>query len=263
MPIRFKSTKNIILFLLIALTFFGCQKKERKLDVVVATPEDEAAVERAKIQKTLTQKETIPEIPLPPMVVSMPVYPPALANHLPKPPKGSNYSKTFYVYADKNFSSNHFIPSGWMGDYLDLSIATDSTENPYSGSTCIKIIYKNSASNGARWAGMYWQDPSNNWGTYTSGGFDLTGKTRLTFWARGEKGGERIEEFKVGGIKGVYPDSDSAKIGPISLAIHWKQYAIDLKGKNLSHIIGGFAWSTNLKNNPNGCTFYLDEIKYE
>jgi hypothetical protein len=32
--------------------------------------------------------------------------------------------------------------------------------------------------------------------------------TKLTFWARGEKGGERIEEFKIGEIKGVYSDSE-------------------------------------------------------
>ena len=86
---------------------------------------------------------------------------------------------------------------------------------------------------------------------------------KLTFWARGEKGGERIEEFKMGGISGPYPDSATASIGPLILTPEWKQYAIDLVGKDLSHVIGGFAWSANLDNNPNGCTFYLDEIRYE
>ncbi|HIE36441.1 MAG TPA: hypothetical protein EYP89_04295 [Candidatus Omnitrophica bacterium] len=28
--------------------------------------------------------------------------------------------KVFYIYADKNSPQNHFIPSGWMGDYGDL-----------------------------------------------------------------------------------------------------------------------------------------------
>ena len=52
-------------------------------------------------------------------------------------------------------------------------------------------------------------------------------------------------------------------IGPVVLDKEWKQYTIDLKGKDLSYIIGGFAWATNLDVDPDGCVFYLDEIKYE
>jgi hypothetical protein len=43
----------------------------------------------------------------------------------------------------------------------------------------------------------------------------------------------------------------------------WTQYTIDLKGKDMSYVIGGFVWAGNLDNNPEGATFYLDEIKYE
>ena len=31
----------------------------------------------------------------------------------------------------------------------------------------------------------------------------------------------------------------------------------------MSYIIGGFCWSANVDNNPEGATFYLDEIKFE
>jgi len=109
---------------------------------------------------------------------------------------------------------------------------------------------------------MYWQNPANNWGD-REGGYDLTGATKLTFWVRGENGGERIEEFKIGGITGLYPDSDIAGIGPVMLTQEWKQYEIDLRGKDLSYISGGFAWSTNLDVNLNGVTFYLDDVRYE
>ena len=135
-------------------------------------------------------------------------------------------------------------------------------ENPYFGKTCLKITYVNKATNGARWAGIYWQYPANNWGGQ-DGGFDLSKATKVTFWARGAKGGERIEEFKIGGIMGEYSDSDSSGIGPVVLTKDWKQYTIDLAGKDLSYIIGGFCWATNLDVNPDGATFYLDEIKYE
>src|SRR3989338_7110637 len=167
-----------------------------------------------------------------------------------------NYFQPFDVYADRNARGNHFAPSGWMGDYSDLSYNDGWQENTHSGATCIKIIYKPNASQGARWAGMYWQSPPNNWGD-KKGGYDLTGATKLTFWARGEKGGERIEEFKLGGISGSYPDSDIAGVGPVILTKEWKQYEIDLTGRDLSYVSGGFCWATNLDVNSDGCTFYL------
>ncbi|MFH1457954.1 MAG: hypothetical protein ABIG31_02160 [Candidatus Omnitrophota bacterium] len=168
----------------------------------------------------------------------------------------------FFVYSDRTSLKNHYIPSGWMGDYGDIKYDGSSKENPYLGDSCVKVIYNGKATQGARWAGIFWQNPANNWGTQ-DGGFDLSKATQLTFWARGEKGGERIEEFKVGGIMGEYSDSDSATLGPVILNKEWTQYTLDLKGKDMSYIIGGFCWATNIDNNPEGATFYLDEIRYE
>ena len=172
------------------------------------------------------------------------------------------YFEPFNVYTDKNARSNHFAPSGWMGDYSDIAFTDSWKESPHSGTACIKITYRPNMSQGARWAGMYWQNPPNNWGD-RKGGFDLTGAKKLTFWARGEKGGERVEEVKMGGISGSYPDSDTTSIGPIILTKDWQQYTIDLEGRGLSYISGGFCWSTNLDVNPDGATFYFDDIRYE
>jgi hypothetical protein len=168
----------------------------------------------------------------------------------------------FYIYSDRGTVNNHFIPSGWMGDYSDMKYDGASKENPYLGNTCIKISYCACAYQGARWAGIYWQNPSNNWGDIDAG-YDLSKATKLTFWARGAEGGERIEEFKVGGIAGKYSDSDSASIGPVVLNKEWTQYTIDLKGKDMSYIIGGFCWTANIDGNPKGFDIYLDEIKFE
>jgi len=179
-----------------------------------------------------------------------------------KPEGKKQEGMPFYVYADKRSMNNHFIPSGWMGDYGDIKIDTASSDDPYLGDTCLKIVYSGKASQGARWAGIYWQNPANNWGNVDAG-FDLSKATKVTFWARGANGGERIEEFKIGGIMGEFSDSDTAGVGPVILNKEWTQYTIDLKGKDLSYIIGGFCWATNLDANPEGCTFYLDEIKYE
>lgn len=168
----------------------------------------------------------------------------------------------FYVYLDKGSVNNHYVASGWMGDYGDVAFDQGWSEDPYMGSTAIKIVYSGKGSQGARWTGIYWQNPVNNWGD-KDGGYDLSNASKITFWARGEKGGERIEEFKAGGLFGEYSDSDVAGIGPVVLDKEWKQYAIDLSGKDFSSIIGGFAWSTNVDVNPEGATFYLDEIRYE
>ncbi len=170
--------------------------------------------------------------------------------------------ETFWVYSDKWGRANHYVPSGWMGDYGAISMDDNHRDNPHSGMTCTKFTYTGEFPQGAGWAGVYWQNPANNWG-YRKGGFDLTGATSLTFWARGENGGELIGEFKMGGISGEYPDSDSTGVGPITLTKEWKQYTIDLTGCDLSYISGGFCWSTSRMDNPGSITFYLDDIKYE
>jgi hypothetical protein len=170
--------------------------------------------------------------------------------------------KVFKVYSDQRSPDNHYISSGWMGDFGDIKLNDRFMENPHGGTTCIKIEYTPTRSQGAGWIGMYWQNPANNWATKKEG-FDLTGAKKLKFWARGEKGNEIISEFKVGGITGEFPDSDSAGIGPVMLSKEWKEYEIDLAGKDLSHIIGGFCLSANSDDNPDGFIIYLDDIRYE
>lgn len=171
-------------------------------------------------------------------------------------------TSTFYVYSDKGAKSNHFAPSGWMGDYGDLKLNDADTTNPADGKSAIKWTYVAKGAQGANWAGAYWQQPPNNWGD-KPGGYDLTGFKRLTFWARGEKGGEKIAEFKTGGITGEHGDSDSESIGPIELTNTWKRYTINLADKNLSHWVGGFCWAASHDDNPDGFTIYLDEIRFE
>lgn len=179
-----------------------------------------------------------------------------------KPETSKTGFQQFAVYVDQGARANHFIPSGWMGDYGDLKINPGAAENPHSGKTTFKITYSAKMTQGAGWAGMYWQQPANNWGD-KKGGYNLTGATKLTFWARGEKGGEKIAEFKIGGITGEYPDSDSQAMGPVVLSNEWQKYTMDLKDKDLSNIIGGFCFSVSKDDNPNGFVVYLDDIVYE
>lgn len=159
--------------------------------------------------------------------------------------------------------SDAFYPSGWIGDLGNITLDDAWTNNPRSDPTCTKITYSAARPQEEGWAGIYWQYPRNNWGNNRNGQ-DLTGRTRLTFWARGERGGE-IAEFKVGGIIGRHPDSiqPAVSTGIIVLSHEWRLYVIDLTGQNLSHVIGGFCWITKRSLNPSGCALYLDDIKYE
>ena len=168
----------------------------------------------------------------------------------------------FYIYKDKLSRLNHYIASGWMGDYSAIKLNDNYKEDPYEGKTCMEWTYSGEATQGASWTGVFWQNPANNWGKI-KGGYDLSGAKKLTFWARGEKGGE-VVEFKIGGITGQYSDTAEVTTGPIELTKDWKQYTIDLTGRDLSYIVGGFCWVASATDVPEGgITFYLDEIVYE
>ena len=155
-----------------------------------------------------------------------------------------------------------FFPDGWMGDVDDISYDANSFDDSAIDNNCIKIQYNAKGSNKNNWAGIYWVYPNENWGDFPKGR-DLSGATLITFYAKGEKGGERAE-FKVGGISGKYRDSCFPPIEKaVTLSKNWKKYEINISNRDLSNVFGGFCWVTNTTQNPKGCTIYLDQIQYE
>jgi hypothetical protein len=168
----------------------------------------------------------------------------------------------FYIFKDANAGVNHGVPSGWMGDFRDLTLDIACADTPHSGKTCMKTVYTAEGSRFANWAGIAWQFPANNDGTI-DGGLNLAGAKKLVFWARGEKGGEVIDTFKFGCTLGAYPDSDSTAVFNVILTKDWKKYEITIEGLDLSYISGFFGWVASKEHNPSGMTFYLDEISIE
>jgi hypothetical protein len=173
---------------------------------------------------------------------------------------------TFNIYTDYTALDNHYIPSNFMGDgekagYLTLDPAW--LENPHSGATSIRILYKRGPKG---WSGIYWTDPENNWGQ-RPGGYDLTGVTRLTFWARSETPYRQLQ-ILIGGIScykaRAFPYYDSVcnavPVRPINLTTEWQQYTIDLSGykRDWTHLLGGFGV---VFSHPGD--IYLDDIVYE
>jgi exo-beta-1,3-glucanase (GH17 family) len=190
-----------------------------------------------------------------------------------EPPATPGPVETFYIYRDADFADNHYKPTGYMGDIGDIQINEVSEDNPHSGTTAIRIVYsaqgqgQNECPYGppCKWAGVYWQEPPNNWGkdaVWGGKGFDLSKYSRLAFWARADK--PCAVEFAVGGIDQPYGDSlkTPRKIA-VNLKQDWQEYTIDLKGADLKHIIGGFSWVANWTSCSGGTTFYLDDIRFE
>jgi hypothetical protein len=168
----------------------------------------------------------------------------------------------FYVYKNAGSSLGHYIPSGYMGDARDILLkqTRDVKETHESKGTSLEIVYTPRGSEG--WTGLYWLEPANNWGNI-KGGFNLKGATKLTFWAKGLIGTEILSEVKIGGITGKYPDSDVISVNNIRLSKEWQMFEIDLRGKKMSRIIGGFCVIFDKHNNPDGATIFIDDIVYE
>jgi hypothetical protein len=193
------------------------------------------------------------------------------------------YQGNYDVYTDAGSAGNHFFAMGMMPDE-EAKVAMDmmSTATPKSGATCIRCSFKPGKPG---WGGFYFMNgvlrekataPDLNWGTEPDAGVDLSGAESITFWARGAKGGERVQFF-VGGIgwksdhrgnsvepDSAYPDSlPKVSTGYITLSTEWKQYSINVRGRNLRNILGGFGWATDGQRNRNQpVTFYLDDIAW-
>ncbi|MCD4781041.1 MAG: hypothetical protein K8S27_10920, partial [Candidatus Omnitrophica bacterium] len=67
---------------------------------------------------------------------------------------------------------------------------------------------------------------------------DLTGATKLTFWAKGD--GNEVVRFGMGGLNLSGQDSHSVDTQDFVLTQEWQQFTIDLTGADLSSINGGF-----------------------
>ncbi len=150
-----------------------------------------------------------------------------------------------------------WIPSGWMGSPSALEMDMECRVSPQKGEHCLRFTYHEAG----HWVGVAWQHPEGDWGD-AAGGYDLNGARKLSFWARGEAGGERIE-VALGLIGRDKPFHDTARSRKLNLRLKkkWKRYEIPLKGLDLSRVKTPFVWSMAGHGKP--VTFYLDEIRFE
>ncbi len=141
-----------------------------------------------------------------------------------------------------------YFPSGWMGNVtgvdgtgtLVVSKQAVTIEGKPAAET--RIEYKQGREKG--WAGIYWQHPDKNWGDKP--GLNLKGAKRISFYAKGERGGELVEFISGNNDSGKqHQDKFKLSIGPFPLTKTWTKYTIDLsqlKEQQLASVIGAFAW---------------------
>ncbi|HEX8147939.1 MAG TPA: DUF4214 domain-containing protein [Pyrinomonadaceae bacterium] len=198
------------------------------------------------------------------------------------------FHNRFVVYQDVSAAGNHFFAlTKFQDDNAPVDMNGSFTEEKHSGATALRCLFSDTS--GTKFGGFVFQNgilragdgaPRPNFGTEPGAGVDLSGATALTFWARGKNGGEVVDFFMGGvgynefgalnnpctpGVAGPcqYPDSTPAVRINVTLTAQWKQYRIDLTGRNLSYVLGGFGWGVDGGKNRAGAEFYLDDIEYE
>jgi hypothetical protein len=180
----------------------------------------------------------------------------------------------------------NFIPSGWEGDMSGLSLPIDPTcsgnrSGPSALGNCHPVTYQPlPAGTGVLgWAGVLWQHPRNNWGT--AAGYAIpSGATKVSFWARGQLGGE-IVSFLVG--LAVTPTAAAPCFDHVSAALPnqvltptWTQYTIPLSGQSYAPgVIVPFGFvlaaagqpvhdaGTGDAAAPPSVTFFVDDIEWQ
>ncbi len=186
-----------------------------------------------------------------------------------------------YVYEDFASSNNNFGVKAKIcsegGANLVSNLEEDDTANRYQGNSCLRAEIDFV---GESWGGWLFttgylpegaQEPVLNFGEHPDSGLDLRKAEKLTFMAKGAKGGEKVECFmgglgwssETGKATAPYPDStQKISLGVITLTDRYTAYTLDLKDRDLSYLSCGFGFVASGRYNTEKITFYLDDIQY-
>jgi hypothetical protein len=164
---------------------------------------------------------------------------------------------------------DRYVASGFMGDTGDIVMIpaklgdnTDCNAQRSSATargTCHQVKY--TPLGASKWAGVFWQSPANNWGDKP--GYSIPGgATKVTFQARGAKGGEKVS-FQVGGITGkAYQDGLKASL-VVTLTPTWAPYSIDISSQAYGQVLGGFCWTMAAADAGAAANFFIDDIRWQ
>lgn len=170
------------------------------------------------------------------------------------------YHQSTIVYSADGFGA--YYPGGRMGDVNNIRVVPPGERGDHMSHTVVQIDYHPQHSGGLGWAGIYFLYPDGNWGQLP--GRNLTGATRLTFWACADH--TTRAEFFVGGLRDPHlPHADSLQktsTGIVAVTHTWQRYEIDLTGKDVSSVIAGFGMATSRDQDEDPRSLFLDDIAF-
>ena len=184
-----------------------------------------------------------------------------------------------YVYQDAAMGWNRFTIKTWVGENgikpPDMNEYYD--QDALGGISSIKAQMDFSVQS---WGGYIFTNgflkPQGTEPEPSSGNIfshqDLSDATKISFYAKGKEGGEKVSFFCGGmgyndfGPSMPYSDSTGMiNSDAVALSNEWGKYSISLSGKDTGGIGYGFGWIAHAGDNrgKEQIEFYLDEICYE
>ncbi len=151
--------------------------------------------------------------------------------------------------------ATEYTSSGYFGDASKVKFEKVN----YQGKEAEKFDFDPNGNQG--FAGVYYQYPSDNWGDYP--GKDLSGYNKVRFEACSPDAA--VVNFIAGGVADgtkEYKDSFKGVTGFKNLTSEWQSFEINLKKRDLSSVLGGFAWVANRDYNAASVEFYIANIEY-
>lgn len=117
---------------------------------------------------------------------------------------------------------------------------------------------------GAGFGGACWKNKAGNEGEAPGDNLSGAGYRKISFWARGARGGE-VAEFRAGGMGNVktrYSDSFDVTAGKIKLGTTWTEHTIYVMDADLSSVMTVFCALFYREDNADGAQIYIDDIQY-
>ncbi|MFZ0427274.1 MAG: hypothetical protein WAO20_04085 [Acidobacteriota bacterium] len=150
-----------------------------------------------------------------------------------------------------------FVPSRWgEAETVELSLDCRTRVRPDDeDGTCIKISYHPADE---FWGAVYWETKKES-GVRKP--VRLAAGSRISFWARGETGNERVA-FELPGN----PSSELlARREATRLDSDWKHFELEIGDRAGTPVTGifGVRWDCATGQNPGGLTFYLDDLRID
>ena len=168
---------------------------------------------------------------------------------------GAKTKLPFYIYKDGK--DLPYIPSAYMGDFQFMRVDAENKNFVKEGEAALRVSY----GSGAGWLGLGFVDPVNDWGD-KAGGFDISGATKFTFWAKAssDEASATIGYGMIEDNKEFYDTDKQSK--KIMLTTEWKKYEINIsKSADLRCIKTGLLIYSTAIGKP--FSIYVDEVRFE